>query len=136
MGKNRDESGGARHARIKAHIVVEFGRQLAHGVVFAGCPVLTEIGLRVSGRRLGFAAFMRRHASAEIFPNAPDICVEVISPSNTEAEIIEKTHAYLQAGAQEVWIATEAGELHFFDTSGEKSASRFAVTLSLPKPVK
>ena len=135
-GKIELSSIGVRRARVKAHIVGEFGRQLAYGVVFAGCPVLTEIGLRVSDVAWASQQFMRRHASAEIFPSAPDICVEVISPSTTEAEITEKTRSYLRAGAQEVWIATEAGELHFFDTSGEKSASRFAVTLSLPKLVK
>ena len=54
----------------------------------------------------------------------------MISPSNTEAEISEKTRAYLAAGAQEVWIVTEAGDIHYFDASGEKQTSRFPVTLN------
>lgn len=123
----------ARRARIQAYVAGELGRQFSQGVVFTGCPVLTEIGLRVPDVAWASQSFMQRYGSADIFPSAPEICVEVIAPSNTDTEITEKTRAYLQAGAQEVWIATEAGELHFFDSSGEKSASRFGVTLSLPK---
>jgi Uma2 family endonuclease len=135
-GKIELSSIGARRARVKAHIAGELGRQLSHGVAFTGCPVLTEIGLWVSDVAWASQEFMQRHASAEILPSAPEICVEVISPSNMEVEITDKTSAYLHAGALEVWIATEAGELHFFDATGEKSASRFAVTLSLPKLAK
>lgn len=131
-GKIEMSPARARHARIQGHIAVELGRQLPHGVVFTECPVLTEIGLRVPDVAWASQTFMQLHGSADILPNAPEICVEVISPSNTEAEITEKTRAYLQAGAHEVWIASEAGELHFFDSTGELSASRFAVTLSLP----
>jgi Uma2 family endonuclease len=135
-GKIEMSPARARHARLQGHIAVELGRQLPHGVVLTECPILTDIGLRVPDVAWASQAFMQRHASADILPNAPEICVEVISPSNTEMEITDKTRAYLQAGAVEVWIATEDGELHFFDADGEKSASRFAITLTLPKPTK
>ena len=135
-GKIEMRPARVQHARLQAYITGELIKQLTGGVVLTECPVLTDIGLRVSDVAWASQAFMQRHASAEIFPSAPEICVEVISPSNTEMEITEETHAYLQAGAHEVWIATEAGELHFFDADGEKSASRFAVTLTLPKPTK
>ena len=133
-GKIEMSPARARHALLQAYITGELIKQLTDGVVLTECPVLTDIGLRVPDVVWASQAFMQRHASAEILPSAPEICVEIISPSNTEVEITNKTRAYLQAGALEVWIATEAGELHFFDTSGEKSTSQFAVTLTLPKP--
>lgn len=37
-------------------------------------------------------------------PGAPDIAVEVVSPSNTTAEIERKISEYLAAGAQRVWL--------------------------------
>ena len=37
-------------------------------------------------------------------PNAPDIAVEVVSPSNTVAEMERKTGEYLAAGVQRVWV--------------------------------
>ena len=65
-------------------------------------------------------------------PRAPEICAEIISPSNVEAEITEKTRAYLAAGAEEVWLVAETGKVRIIDRSGEKPQSRFPVALSLP----
>ena len=45
---------------------------------------------------------------------APEICVEVMSKSNTWAEMEEKRSLYLEAGAKEVWIITEGGNVRFF----------------------
>lgn len=135
-GKIEMSSARARHALLQAYITGELIKQLTDGVVVTECPVLTEIGLRVPDVVWASQTFMQRHAGADILPSAPEICVEVISPSNTEVEITDKIRAYLRAGALEVWIASEEGDLHFFDTSGEKSASQFAVTLALPKPTK
>ena len=41
-------------------------------------------------------------------PGAPDIAVEVVSPSNTAAEIERKAAEYLTAGAQRVWVVYPA----------------------------
>jgi hypothetical protein len=57
---------------------------------------------------------------------APDICVEIMSPSNTWEEMRHKGLLYLAAGAREVWVYDDAGCIHFFDGSGEQSASALA----------
>jgi Uma2 family endonuclease len=62
--------------------------------------------------------------------------VEIVSASNTDAELQEKTRAYLAAGAQEVWVVAESGAVRYFDATGERSASRYAIALSLPAPLK
>ena len=41
-------------------------------------------------------------------PGAPDIAVEVVSPSNTAAEMERKTGEYLAAGSQRVWLVYPA----------------------------
>lgn len=41
-------------------------------------------------------------------PNAPDIAVEVVSPSNTAAEIERKVREYLAVGSQRVWVVYPA----------------------------
>ena len=38
------------------------------------------------------------------FPRCPEICVEVLSPDNTDAEIREKMALYFDAGAKEAWV--------------------------------
>jgi Uma2 family endonuclease len=65
-------------------------------------------------------------------PRAPEICVKVVSPSNVAAEISEKTRAYLAAGALEVWLVSEQGNVRYLDDSGEKRQSAFAIAITLP----
>jgi Uma2 family endonuclease len=41
---------------------------------------------------------------AEYFPGAPDLAIEVVSPSDGAAEIEHKVNEYLAAGTQQVWL--------------------------------
>ena len=45
---------------------------------------------------------------------APEICVEVLSSSNTEEEIREKRGLYFESGAEEVWVVDKEGRVRFF----------------------
>lgn len=45
---------------------------------------------------------------------APEICVEVVSSSNTEEEIQEKRVLYFESGADEVWVVDQEEQIHFF----------------------
>jgi Uma2 family endonuclease len=40
---------------------------------------------------------------------APDLAVEVVSPSNTAAEILDKVADYLDAGSRLVWVVEPTG---------------------------
>ena len=54
----------------------------------------------------------------------PRVCVEVLSPSNTDAEIEEKRRLYLDIGVEEVWICEQDGTLRFYDDSGGLQTSK------------
>ena len=45
---------------------------------------------------------------------APEICVEIMSSANTDAEMAEKRRLYREIGAEEVWIVSEDGQIRFF----------------------
>jgi Uma2 family endonuclease len=120
------------HARLQSAVSYQLTQQTRDGVVYTECPVLTDIGVRVPDVAWALDAFRTRHKGSSPLPRAPEICIEVISASNVEAEIVEKTRAYLAAGAEEVWLVAENGSVRFIDASGEKPTSRFAITLSLP----
>lgn len=45
---------------------------------------------------------------------APEICVEVLSSSNTEQEINEKRALYREVGADEVWVVDEDNQIRFY----------------------
>ncbi|MEX0600830.1 MAG: Uma2 family endonuclease [Rhodothermales bacterium] len=70
---------------------------------------------------------------AEACPFAPEICVEVLSQSNTRAEIDEKRNLYFEQGALEVWTCDMAGQMRFYGRNGEMEAS--ALVLSFPSQV-
>jgi Uma2 family endonuclease len=67
-------------------------------------------------------ALVRGHASC---PIAPEICIEVLLPSNPMAEMLGsaeqpgKRELYLAAGALEFWVCTEQGKMRFFNSKGE-----------------
>jgi Uma2 family endonuclease len=65
---------------------------------------------------------------------APDICVEVMSPSNTMPEMDNKMALYFKAGAKEVWLCDEQGALRFFSGPGVE-ITRSKVAGSFPRNI-
>ena len=65
---------------------------------------------------------------AEASPVAPEICVEVLSGSNTQSEMEDKRRLYFEAGAEEVWIVSTKGAIAFYDAGGALPASKRAKT--------
>lgn len=63
---------------------------------------------------------------AEASPVMPELCVEVLSESNTEEEISAKRTLYFDEGAEEVWTCTLDGTIRFYTPEGESSASTLA----------
>lgn len=39
-----------------------------------------------------------------VLPGAPDLAIEVVSPSDSQSEVAEKARDYLEAGGEEVWL--------------------------------
>ena len=120
------------HARLQTALALQLSQQLPDGVALTECPVLTGIGIRVPDVVWASAEFRKQHKRFSPLPKAPEICVEIISPSNVQAESIEKTRAYLAAGAEEVWLVSETGKVRFIDRTGEKPQSSFPIALALP----
>lgn len=71
---------------------------------------------------------MRRHGAESEFRAGPDLCVEVLSPTNTRAEIDEKVAEYLAADAREVWVVGEDGMPEIHTSAGRVPASPLAST--------
>jgi len=76
-----------------------------------------------------YHAKYRRHEG--YVPEAPEICVEVMSPSNSWAEMRDKMGLYFEVGAQEVWIVDTDGKIAFF-TSGSEQLEQSRLIESMP----
>lgn len=134
-GKVEMSPASNRHGRLQSVIALELGRQL-QGMVITECSILTRIGVRVPDVAWASPDFMQAFGEITPYTRAPEICVEILSPSNVDDEVLEKTSAYLAAGAHEVWLVSEDGAVRFVGPDGDQPKSRFPVTLSLPAPLK
>lgn len=134
-GKIEMSPANNRHARLQGYIAGEFARQLTDGEVLTECPILTGIGVRVPDVAWASRDFIALHGETTPFPRAPEICVEILSPSNSAEEMHDKAQAYLAAGAREVWLVSEDGAVRYFDSAGARSSSAFPVRVSPPAPI-
>jgi Uma2 family endonuclease len=96
------------------------------GIVLPECAIKTSKGTKVAD--IAWCSEQRfklveRETECSI---APELCIEIVSSSNTNAEMAEKRQLYLAAGALEVWICDEQGNMRFFDAQGELKQSNFA----------
>ena len=68
---------------------------------------------------------------------APEICVEILSPSNSLPEMMRKKDLYMEAGAKEYWLCSEEGRMQFFNNAtaieGSVLCSGFPKTIAEQK---
>jgi Uma2 family endonuclease len=103
---------GFRHGRVMA-VVAELlsahVRRNRLGVVLAGDSgfILARQPDTVRGPDVAFVSnesYERCGDTVKAFSGAPDLAVEVLSPSNTPAGIRAKVADYLAAGTRRVWV--------------------------------
>jgi Uma2 family endonuclease len=115
-----------KHIRRQDRIRDLLKGQMNAGEALTEYPVQTSDGVKLLDAMWGSADRVVPHDESSAAPVAPEICVEVRSTSNTDAEMAHKRALYLEAGAEEVWICDEDGTMHFFDAEGEMKTSRRA----------
>jgi Uma2 family endonuclease len=113
----------AWHGKYAFRIAQRLQDMLPEGESSVEMAIRTTNGTKVADAVWCSAARGDHIKDAYDVPVAPQICVEVRSPTHTDEEIDEKRALYLEAGAEEVWICGEDGTLTFYDEEGEIDAS-------------
>jgi Uma2 family endonuclease len=96
------------------------------GEVLAECAIKTDKGTKVadvawaSDERFGQ---IKNEAECSV---APEICVEILSSSNTEKEMEEKRYLYFKSGAKEVWICHQNGMICVYNKKDKIEKSELA----------
>ena len=116
------------HSLLQGKLVLLLGNTLT-GNVFTELAIQTSKGIRVPDVAWCTDAFIQQHKNELFASSAPDICVEIISPSNTSQEMFEKTQLFIEAGAREVWLVTESGKISFYNADGEIKQSQFDIDI-------
>jgi Uma2 family endonuclease len=102
-GKIEMSPASNEHGMKQVDIATEL-RQRSGGKVLVECSINTSDGVRVADAAWISDQRLQKLGTVTPFPQAPEICVEVMSPSNSWAEMEMKAGLYLGAGADEVWI--------------------------------
>lgn len=121
-----------KHGRLQFHIGTLLERKLKKGEVLTECSVQTTDGVKVADVAWCSKAFIKKYGYETPYSQAPEICVEIVSPSNSKEEMTNKVQLYLQAGAEEVWIVWENGIIDYYDKTGKLELSSYGVSVNLP----
>ena len=85
------------------------------GRVLVECSIQTTDGVRVADVAWISSRRLKAIGWSTPFSQAPEICVEIMSPANTWAEMHMKAGLYLAAGAQQVWVVGLDGKRTVID---------------------
>jgi len=124
-----------KHGAFQSTIATQLMNCTDDGRVVTEAAVETEDGIKVADVAWFSSARWKQVHDDYAAYIAPEICVEVLSPANTETEMEAKRALYFEAGADEVWLCDRDGVLSFYDDNGALESSHrvpsFPVTVSL-----
>lgn len=106
----REPQPGDQHGEIGAELTAILVNYLAEHRVgrirTASGYVLRRAPLVIRAPDVSFVRENRlpREKQSELFEGAPDLAIEIVSPSNSASDLQEKIAEYLEAGTQLVWV--------------------------------
>lgn len=117
---------GLRRAKFADRLIAWIKAHLPGWQVWPEVGIHTTDGVKAPDLAVAPPDFVETTDVHGFLLRAPDLCVEIMSPSNTWEEMSHKARLYLSSGAREVWVCDERGELHFFDAAGPRNRSALA----------
>ncbi len=87
------------------------------------CSVQTTKGVKVADVAWASVDFFKRNKLRNPYLESPEIMIEVISPSNSKVEMMQKKQLYFAKGAQEFWLCNRQGKMSFFNVEQELESS-------------
>jgi len=120
-----------KHGMIQS----EVGRKIFHprrkGTVITECSIDTSDGVKVADVAWASDEFIAEFGDVTPYPKAPEICVEIVSPSNSKQEIEHKVELYLAKGAVEVWVVDSRKQITFYTHTGRIPKSKLVPKIKL-----
>ncbi|MFW5635733.1 MAG: Uma2 family endonuclease [Thermodesulfobacteriota bacterium] len=111
------------HSAFQGKIAALLYLHMEGGSVLSECAIQTAKGIKVADVAWASADRFEHIKEETACSVAPEICVEVLSLSNSDEQMDEKRNLYLQSGAKEVWFCDEKGRIRFFDSEKETRKS-------------
>jgi len=93
------------------------------GKVFPECPIQTNDDVKVADVIWMSLERYQQTEDEDVLSIAPEICIEIKSAGNTQAEMMQKKNLCLEARAVEVWFCSEQGIISFYNQHGQLNQS-------------
>lgn len=107
-------------------IGILLSRHIKNGEIISECSVETDKGVKVADVAWISDGFVNNHGYETPYKITPEICIEILSPSNSNMEMHHKMKLYFDKGAKEVRFCNDDGKICFNDTDGLITCSRIA----------
>ena len=114
------------HSILQGKIIGHLYQNIKGGEALAECAIKTKQGTKVADVAWATYSLLEKIENEDECSIAPEICIEVLSFSNTKREINEKKEIYFEQGAMEFWICDSFGNLSFFVKEGQIERSKIA----------
>lgn len=107
------------HVILQGKIIARLNQQAGDCLIVPEFPIETSDGTKVVD-----VGMLTPTQTSNIQNNvtaafAPVLCIEVLSPSNTQTEMQHKKQLYFDKGAQEFWLCDQNGKLSFYNQTGQ-----------------
>ncbi len=120
-----------KHGMIQSEVDRKIHARKKSGVTITECSIDTSDGVKVAGVAWASDDFIKEFGDLTPYPKAPEICVEVVSPSNSKEEIEHKVELYLAKGALEVWVVSSNKEITVYTHTGKIPKSKIVPKIKL-----
>lgn len=119
------------HSKRQGEISGRLAELKVNGQIYAELAVETTEGVKVMDVAWGSDAFDRAHADEDTLTASPELCIEVLSGSNSREEIQQKVMLYFAHGAKEVWTCDDSSRMVFY-TSPTQTVEKSALFAGFP----
>jgi len=102
-----------KHSDFQGGILLLLKKLAPHGRMLPECAVMTSDNVKVADVAWLSAKRYAQVRHEDVYSIAPEICVEIISESNTMVEMMRKKDLYIEKGAVEYWLCGNNGKMGF-----------------------
>ncbi len=111
------------HSVLQGEIAALLRINRADGKILTECAISTHKGTKVADVAWASREVFKRIKDETTCSISPEVCIEILSSSNTDSEIEDKKALYFSKGAKEIWICDQFGHIEFYVPGNKMTTS-------------
>lgn len=114
----------SRHSILQGEIEHLLRTLIPKGRVLPECPIQTSDNVKVADVAWLSQRRYEKVKGEDVYSVAPEICVEILSVSNSVDEMMTKKVLYFERDANEFWLCDANGGMSFYTKDGKSDKSK------------